>query len=151
MSAARPLPAAATASAFAPAFATASSSAAASAFATVGSLVPAPAVARESAPAPAATPRRAVSVHIDHLVLDAAMLGGQTLGARARAVLQASMQDELAALMARDGPGAALLGGGALPHLRAGDLAAGLSAGATASPAQLGRALARALHEGFRR
>jgi len=106
-----------------------------------------PASCAATAPAPAATPGRAVSVHIDHLVLDPAVLGGQTLGARARAVLQASLQDELAALTARDGLGAALLAGGAMPRLNAGDLAAGPGAG----PAQLGRALARALHEGLRR
>ena len=89
---------------------------------------------------PGAAPRAegaALSLHIDRVVLE-----GFALGARDCARLQAALQAELAELLSAQGPGAALLGGAALPGLRAGNLRFDRSHDAT----RLGRAIAQSLH-----
>jgi len=102
---------------------------------------PGPPTMSAAAPEPRiAAPRAegaALSLHIDRVVLE-----GFALGARDRARLQAALQTELAELLSVQGPGAALLGGAALPGLRAGDLR--FDRGRDAD--RLGRAIAQSLH-----
>lgn len=83
------------------------------------------------------TERGALSLQIDRVVLD-----GLVLGARDRARFQVALQAELAQLLSVQGPNAALLGGTALPELRADDLRCELSRDAD----RLGRVIAQSLH-----
>ncbi|HJV68750.1 hypothetical protein [Ideonella sp.] len=86
-----------------------------------------------------------VRIHIERLVIDPAALGGLALDARARTVLQAALQGELAALLSLPGAAERLATAGTTDHLRAGDLHVGAGQGA----ARLGRDLARSVHAGL--
>jgi len=77
-----------------------------------------------------------LTVHIDRLVLDEAVLAGLKLDGRGRVALQAALQGELAARLTGAGLGD-LSAGGAIAHLRASDLR--LTSGLDA--AGLGRSL----------
>ena len=103
-------------------------------------------------------PPRQLSVHIDRVVLDEGALGGLRLDARARAMLQATLQGELSAQLQR-AAGLGKLGvGGSLAWLHAGELrfsagqdAATFSRALPREPArELARQLARALQTEFR-
>lgn len=83
-----------------------------------------------------------IDVHIERLVLDGiSILPGQ------RAHLQASVEGELARLLAADGLSAGLMAGGAMPWLRAG----GIQLRSGEGPAHLGTRIAQAVYEGIGR
>ena len=83
-----------------------------------------------------------IYVHIDRLVLD-----GLPVPRAPRRTLGSALETELGRLLTAEGVGARLATGGALAHLRAGDLRLGTAGGA----AGLGTQIAAAVHAGLRR
>ena len=83
-----------------------------------------------------------IHVHIDRLVLD-----GLPVVRAQRGTLGSALETELGRLLAAEGVGPRLTAGGALTHLRAGDLRLGTAGGA----AGLGTQIAAAVHAGMRR
>ena len=81
-----------------------------------------------------------VRIHIERLVLDGFGLNGAS-GSR----VQAAVQSELARLLAGQGLSETLRAPAAMPSLRAG----AFSPAPGASPAQLGREIARSVHAGI--
>src|SRR5207248_155653 len=81
-----------------------------------------------------------IELHIERLSLD-----GLSVSPRERALVLSSVEAELSRLLAEGGLSHELLGGGALPSLRAGDLR--LTAGSDAR--HLGMQIARAVYDGI--
>lgn len=78
-----------------------------------------------------------VNLHIERLILD-----GVAVARGDEPLLRAAVEAELARLIAVGGPSPALMSGGAVPRLHAGDIRLSGEDG----PRQLGRQIARALY-----
>jgi hypothetical protein len=83
-----------------------------------------------------------INLHIESLVLD-----GLPVERRHHALVQHTVETELARLLAGDGLAANLLQGGAVPNLPAGSIR--LAAGT--SPVRMGQQIARAVYSGIGR
>lgn len=83
-----------------------------------------------------------INVHIDRLILD-----GLPVTHSQGPSVQAAVEVELARLLAAEGPNPALLSGGALPSVRAGNI----EVTSENSPLQLGQQIAQAVYQGIGR
>lgn len=82
-----------------------------------------------------------INVHIERLILD-----GLPIARHQEPLVQASVEAELARLLAADGLAANLLAGGALAHVQAGSI----QLTGEGNPSQLGWQIARAVYGGIR-